>query len=448
MKITEKHLSITLVASICGLLMIWVIPGTIALRHLFLIMGCISGVGIIRINWIRFNVIDVTFLPLFCVVSLFFWVIIHYLFFSLNPALELSEIRSLWARSLLGAIAAVGLGITLVKNSGLRKYFYITLFSTPAINLISYAWACYLKGAIVQPQDFIRFLFTKIETAYFGAVAGSVASGNIIYLLLSGMNRSRTIQILVWLSGLALVLLSALVSNTKNGVSVALGLCALVALIGLINAVMNTNTSKVLSSVVVVVLVVLLAGGISKGHGALSSGGWGTIFQDARLGINIEGNKQWQKTEGTVPTPKNDLGISAVSSTYTRFAYAAVGIRLILNHPLGYGSINRSFAGLQELSKTPHEHKGQVHSGWIDFGLAFGIPGLVLIFLAMLFIIYFGIKSRSATALPWVVFCLIFFPFGLIAEITWKQYFEATIFFLTLGSTVVIFSDGRSQKFS
>jgi hypothetical protein len=86
---------------------------------------------------------------------------------------------------------------------------------------------------------------------------------------------------------------------------------------------------------------------------------------------------------------------------------------------------------------VPHEHQGQANSGWIDLGLEFGLPGLGLVFLAMLSIIYFSLKSRSALILPWATMCLAFIPFGLIAEITWKQYFEATIFFLTLGATIV-----------
>lgn len=126
----------------------------------------------------------------------------------------------------------------------------------------------------------------------------------------------------------------------------------------------------------------------------------------------------------------------------------AVGVRLIKDFPLGYGSINRSFKGLQEYVQVPHEHEGQVHSGWIDFGLAFGIPGLLLIFTSMLSIIYFGFRSKSPVALPWVIVCLAYIPFGLIAEITWKQYFEATIFFLTVGSTVVILTNKSSQEFS
>jgi len=161
------------------------------------------------------------------------------------------------------------------------------------------------------------------------------------------------------------------------------------------------------------------------------------------LGLDIDGNKQWQKGEGTVPMPINSSGVPAAMNTYSRFAWAAVGAQLISQYPLGYGSINRSFKGLQEQAEIPHEHGGQVHSGWIDFGLAFGIPGLLLIFSSILAIIYFGLKSKSSIALPWVIFCFALMPFGLIAEIAYKQYFEATIFFLTLASTVIIFGRGN-----
>jgi len=193
-------------------------------------------------------------------------------------------------------------------------------------------------------------------------------------------------------------------------------------------------------------VIVVLSAGIWEGHKSLAARGWDSVLQDAALGFDIDTNKQWQKREGSVPAPLNSRGVEAALNTYSRFAYAAVGIRLISQYPLGYGSINRSFKGLQEQAQIPHEHEGQVHSGWIDFGLAFGIPGLVLIFTSMFSIIYFGLKSKSSVVLPWVIVCLAFIPFGLIAEITWKQYFEATIFFLTVGSTVVIFAGNNPKE--
>jgi hypothetical protein len=35
----------------------------------------------------------------------------------------------------------------------------------------------------MKPNEFIGFLFKKIETGYFCAIAGTVAAGNLMYLL-------------------------------------------------------------------------------------------------------------------------------------------------------------------------------------------------------------------------------------------------------------------------
>ncbi|OYY59261.1 MAG: hypothetical protein B7Y05_05935 [Polynucleobacter sp. 24-46-87] len=437
LKISGKNLAVISVASICALLFIWVIPNTIALRHILLVIGCLSAIGLIQTYWSELNGFKIQILPLLCIFGLFSWVLIHYFYFSLNPDLELSEIKGLWIRSFIGSIAAIGLAISILKFPKLRTYFYIALFSTPAINIASYFWASFVNGGLLKPNDFIWFLFTKIETSYFGSVAGAIAVGNLIVLLLQKNSQPKLLPIILWLSGLILVLISALMSTTKNGISTALALCLLLTLVVVANIFFSGKKSKVTSGCFAVALLIV-SYGVWESHNFQEHKAWEAIFQDAALGIDIDKNLQWQKIEGSVELPRNSLGKPAVSSTYTRFAYAAVGIRLIAKYPLGYGSINRSFTGILDLAKIPHEHESQAHSGWIDFGLAFGVPGLMLIFATMISVIYLGLVSRSAVSLPWVIFCLTFLPFGLIAEISWKQYFEATIFFLTLSSAVIL----------
>ena len=444
MKITENQFAITSVASIVGLLLIWVIPNTIALRHLLLVTACISAIGLIRYHWAKLRLVNSSFLPLFCILGLIVWVLIHYTFFSLNPELELSEIKGLWIRALLGAVAAVGLGIAIVRHARLRLYFYVALFLTPAINVLAYCWASYLNHGLVKPNEFVFFLFAKIETAYFGAIAAAIATGNLIHLMAGKIDKSKTLQIFWWVLGLALVLVSALVSSTKNGIAISLGLCVFLAVVVVINSILHQGGSRTLSAIILAVIL-LLSVGVWEGHKSSAYRGWDTVFQDAALGLDVDGNKQWQKGEGTVPMPLNSLGKPAAINTYTRFAYAAVGIRLIAKYPMGYGSINHSFWGLQNIDQIPHEGDRQVHSGWIDFGLAFGIPGLLLVFSSMFSIIYFGLKSKSSIAFPWVMVCVALIPFGVIAEITYKQYFEAIIFFLSLASIIVILESHKSR---
>lgn len=222
--------------------------------------------------------------------------------FSLNPELELSEIKGLWMRSLLGTIAAVGLGIAITKYAKLRLYFYIALFLTPAINVLAYCWASYLKHGLVKPNEFLFFLFAKIEIAYFGGNATAVAVGNLITLMAGRLDKSKILQILWWLIGLVLVLISALISNTKNGIAIALGLCALLAIVALINAMVRKGGSKK-ASIIVLLALAVLSGGVWERHKSLAYKGWDTVFQDAALGLDINTNKQWQKREGTVPAP-------------------------------------------------------------------------------------------------------------------------------------------------
>ena len=165
-----------------------------------------------------------------------------------------------------------------------------------------------------------------------------------------------------------------------------------------------------------------------------------------KVSVDVDNNTQWQRGEGTVQTPLSSLGVPAALNTYYRVAWGTVGTRLIGQYPWGYGSINQSFNGLQSYANIYHEHGGQVHSGWIDFGLAFGMPGLSLIFLALIFIIYFGLKQGNELSLVAAIYCLMLIPFGLIAEISYKQYFEATLFFVTFSSTIVALTIGNQTK--
>ena len=436
MRLNEKSLANISVASVCALLWIWVVPGTIALRHGLLGIGCIAGLFLIQRNWTRLSAPRLNLLPLYAIAALFVWVGIHYYFFSLNPALEISEIKGLWLRSLAGCIMAMGFAIALSQQSHLRKYFYISIFAVPFVNVMTYLYACYLDGNLIKPNDFVKFYFAKIETAYFGAIAATVSVANLIFLFSRKIEKKTYLLISIYFLGIALVLFSALLSSTKNGIAIALALCMLLSIVILAKAFWSFKGSKK-AAITLVILMLGLTALIWQGHKSFAYKGWDTILEDVRTAVDIDKNTQWQSKEGTVEAPLNSLGIPAALNTYSRFAYIAVGIRLIDQYPLGYGSVNQSFNGMQTHANIYHEHEGQVHSGWIDFGLAFGLPGLSLIFFALFCIIYLGIRRGDELSLIAVIYCSMLIPFGLIAEISYKQYFEATLFFIVFAATIV-----------
>ena len=420
-------------------------PGTIALRHSLLGIGCIAGFLLIQRNWTRLSAPRFSLIPLYAIAALFIWVGIHYYFFSLNPALELSEIKGLWLRSLAGCIMAMGFAIALYQQSHLRKYFYISIFAVPFFNVMTYLYACYLDGDLIKPNDFVKFYFAKIETAYFGGIAATVSVANLIFLFSRKIEKKTYFLISLYFLGIALVLCSALLSSTKNGIAIALALCMLLSIVILAKAFWSFKGSKK-TAIILVILMLGLTALIWQGHKSFAYKGWDTLFEDIKVAIDIDRNTQWQFGEGTVEAPLNSLGVPAALNTYERFAWGTVGVRLISQYPFGYGSINQSFNQLQSYANIYHEHEGQVHSGWIDFGLAFGIPGLNLIFLTLIMIIYLGIKQSGELPLIAVIYCLMLIPFGLIAEISYKQYFEATLFFITFAATIVALAPKMHER--
>jgi hypothetical protein len=429
----------TTMAAVFALLFIWVVPGTIALRHVLLVIAFLSSAMVIRANVELLARVQITIFPLLVLSLLFVWVGIHYFFFSLNPALELKEISSLWVRTALGFVAAIGLGISLRKYPELIKFFYFAVFFTPILNIGSYFYASYLKGAFLPPGAIVFFLFTKIETAYFGAIAGAVAVGNLIQLLRTSAAKEKIISVFLFSSGLILVMVSAILSSTKNGVAIQVFLYLFLA-IALVGSYVASKQFFNLKNLTVIGLILITLSFAAHFHKKTAPVGWDSIFADVVVAIDIDQYTQWQKREGSVAVPLNHLDKPVAINTYYRTAYASAGIRLISMYPLGYGSINQSFVGMQKHAGIQSEHLGQVHSGWIDFGLAFGVPGLTIIFLTLLSTIYLGLRSRLQTNLVPVVICLTLIPFCLIAETSYKQYFESLIFFIALSASLVAFN--------
>jgi hypothetical protein len=125
-------------------------------------------------------------------------------------------------------------------------------------------------------------------------------------------------------------------------------------------------------------------------------------------------------------------------NVYERMSWATAGVRLIKAYPLGYGSINRSFVGMLNHAKVEQELEGQSHSGWIDFGLAFGIPGLLILFATFLAILWFGIKRGGQFGLIGAWLAIGLMPFGLFSEINYKHNFEILIFFIAFAAASTV----------
>lgn len=439
-----KYFDITCLLSAIFLISIWVLPNTIALRNFLLVLGFISSLGVIIKSdfLLRRRLVEMT--PLILIGLLFLWAITHFLFFSLNPTLEWGELKSLWLRAFAGVTIAIGLSIVLRLHNSLRPYFFVSLFVVSWINLVAYAYLSYEAGNFILPIDFVvKFVFKKIEAAFFGVIAISIACANLLFLMRKKFDRKVIIYIVLWFLAITTAILSSLVANTKNGVAVALGLCVLLCITLVSRACLSTGGAKTRIFIPVAFVCLLLLASW-KVHVQFAAQGWSTLLEDVQISSQIDKHNFWRfdardygKLAGQ-SFPTNSRGLPVAGNTYERVAWATQGLILITQYPMGYGSINRSFMGMLDHARIEQDLHTQSHSGWIDFGLAFGVPGLCILLALFSSIIYKGLSNSDQFGLMGAWLIIGFIPFGVIAEINYKHNFEILLFFIAFAAASTI----------
>lgn len=444
MKVSQSHYVTINTFSIFCLLIIWVLPGTIALRNILIFSAAVSAVGIIYSNWEEFKFFRLSLAPIYLIIGLFIWVFIHYIYFSTNPELEFSEIKGLWVRALASAIAALGFSIVFCTTPSARKYLYMGILSVPLINIISYLYASYLNGSPLNPGNFIFFLFAKIETAFYGALGGAIVVSTFAYYLVYKKSKINYIYLVLNALFLILIVVSDTLSTTLNGLLIIFLLLTLLFLLALLknltklkDAIKRNYVSAIFFSLASLIILVSIYGPVSSK--------FNHYLQDVQIGFNIDGFDEWRILRGEGFQPLNSHDKPVTLNVYYRAAFAAMGIRLIPKYPLGYGSINESFNRLQTLEGELHLHTGQVHSGWIDFGLAFGLPGLALILSALVGALYLASFLKTREGMLAAFLCITLILFGLLAELAYKQYFEMLIFFITFSCGLVFLQKDRQR---
>lgn len=277
-------------------------------------------------------------------------------------------------------------------------------------------------------------------------MAASVAAASLAYIFsASNANQSAKIsRALVWIGGIALCFVSAVISNTKNGILIPLFVVILLGgylLVGILKKRANRKAGVFLA-------IGLLAFSIGawKVHSHFSTGGWDTLMSDIKTVVDVETHLELKTDNSGKVLPVNEHGETVSGSTYMRVAWVVVGTQLIGRHPMVYGSINSSYHGLLELEGIDPGKHGQTHSGWVDFGLAYGLPGLICLMGALLGIIILSFRVASLSALQAFFIAATFFPLSLIAETAWKQYFEATLFFATYAAVLLIIRGSQPER--
>lgn len=430
---------------------VWALPETILIRHICLIVGALIGVyEIYAYRNLLFRALNGATTPVWLIFGVFLWASFHLLFLSNDFTLQMEEYSSIWKRSAIGAIFALGFGLAIANLDSQRfrslwTIFYIGLLGPTLIYILKYCLTHYGQGFGINAPDYLKLHYGSLpyylpKTAYvcFCLPALAVALGQI----------KRNINSHIWfsLANLVYVMMIPAVffvfygENIKNGVVYGVFLLAVFAT----QILLRDFKRHWIKKATLAVVILAIGAGFVVNH-IQKNESWRTLASDAKVALNIGVYDQW-KFNGAKGYPNNELGKMVSITNYERIAWGGAGLILLVQNPLGYGLIERSFGHLAK-RKWPDSTLHQSHSGWLDLALGIGVPGIALVLTALLVIMRQlqlasrGSKGQNFPKLsqsPWLASCwwilLASLTMWCTTEISQKVFFDCLIFWLALGA--------------
>ncbi len=437
-------LSVLLILISSTLLAIWSIKNTIALRNSLLALGAIAGL-LFLINYPK----DLKrtpylgclsqFIPLIFAGCMFIWVLIHYIGFSQDFVLQSQELTSTWLRAMLASIIGAAAGLALRDHPIRSQFLWAGLLSSFIYLLIHYLGAYTQSGLVFMPNYYFSSPFgNKINAVLMGnlfisAICGCAAD----FLKQKQIHLSWGIY-LFWLLGTLTILFSfTTIIDTRNGIGISLILISTWALyVGsvMLKSQLTTRERSWKSSILL--LIPLFIGIIFVQQHLSINRGWNHFIDDVSVAVQINEVPNWQNVK-KYGYPNTSNGEQVYPNNYERAAWATAGIETIAANPLGYGLLEHSLGKLIRKS-YPEAVIQSAHSAWIDYGLAFGLLGLIFTIGALISIIVKATQSQSPqrlTAIWMASGILLIFTF---AEVSSKHTIEILFFCIAMLNTMLL----------
>ncbi|QWD68638.1 O-antigen ligase family protein [Polynucleobacter sp. VK25] len=401
---------------------VWMIYELLYFRRILLISGAL--LSLYPIYQYRHYFLRKRAAPIWLMAGLFVWALFHLFFLAHDYPAQLMELKRIWKYAGLGAIFALGLGLSLASTQISRPnavepphywpLIYFGLCLPVLIYLLRYLLSTYGSLLGIAPPAFLRinsdphsaYYIPKTDYIAFCLPVLALSLGQIYGLLISNF-RLRTTQYLAmfcYLFVIATTLLLFYVQNTKNGIAYAAILITL-----FLGFILFRGSSVRLWQKVILMMTVVIAGYALLLPHLQKNDSWRTLIADIKIGFQLEQFPQW-KFAGEKVYPNNEYGKMVSGTNYERAAWLKAGLQLALIDPLGYGLVEDSFKKMVK-GHWPEAspNLSHSHSGWLDLILGLGFPGILCLLGALIL----NIRLSLAVQRPWI--SLIFW--GLIANL-------------------------------
>jgi hypothetical protein len=395
-----NQLGFSLIFISAVLLGIWAIKDTIALRNILLVLGTVLSLIYItaefRLHHLASQLTLKTCVPLILIGLMFAWVVFHYLFLSRYPELQLDELKSTWLRSFLAAILGLGTGLAVRKTPKLSNLLWFGILASFLVLFYQYIPIAIAKKSLFAPDYYgpSYIYLAKINGVLMGTILIAGLTGALIDTARSVNVKTKALLLtsIYWFIGVFLAIYSyVFIFMTRNGIGLAALLFIAWLIIGIAIFMRNKLKKQTVQIPKLLFLLALAAifvfGWLGFQH-IKSTPGWVGLIDDIYIAVQIEKYPNW-RDPATLGYPRKSDGTAVAANTYERAAWAAAGATLFLpENPLGLGILNRPYPRLL------HEKYGKdvgyipsTHSAWIEFGLAFGYPGALLLLSALIILI-------------------------------------------------------------
>jgi hypothetical protein len=374
---------------------IWAVKETIALRNILLICGTIITFYYImqqsKEDPLKKQLNFWKAVPLCLIPAIFVWVIAHYFFFSIDPKAQLEELKSTWFRSFLASIVGFGTGLTLRKYPNRLGFLWVGILISFIVLLYQYFPRALIHQKLLV-LDYEYYLFhLKINVVLMGTILLVGIDGALFDYLRISQNRKilTSFYILYWIFGTLIVFWAfVFIVDSRNGMGLSILihifwiLCATLFLIKNKQWLSIRNSYSYLFLLVGLLIVIFFF----KTQVKINSG-WATLINDAKIAVQIHHYPNWQNIP-QMGYPVDSNGQTVTQNNYQRIAWATAGAYALLHYPQGAGVLSLPFLKILKTNNNIFEDHNNIgmatHSGWIELGLAFGIPILISIFLIVL----------------------------------------------------------------
>ena len=418
-KIDKLRISLILISSV--LLGIWATMHTIALRNILLWFGGLLAI-FYWIKWLNASNNEplelrpslAAWIPLGLIALMFLWVVIHFVYFSVDQQRQLEELISTWIRAFLATLIGSASGLALIRSRASTTLLWLGLIFSFVVLIFQYIPKAIQRNSIFGVDFFSNYIYWA---KFNGVLAGTILIAGLLGLLIDyflanvaqmevegavGPKNLKTNFFIPVYASLGIFLATysfVFIFDTKAGVALVVILIGFWVLFGSVSLAVKIlkfrkqknyiNAYKKLAGIFLI--FVTLVGFLAFKH-VKNNPGWETLFSDIAIAVQIDKYPNWQNpSKYGIPLRKD--GTTVASNTYERVSWATVGLKLIAMQPLGNG-VFRSFSEQVKSLVPGFDSAAYTHSAWVDLGLAFGLPGILLLPVAL--IVMFG---RAAAGL-------------------------------------------------